>query len=204
MPGRPVGGGPLQRGGSQKDAPQLRTAARRHEPEGAPLLQASRMLPPATVIRSAGRGRVAGPASTAPSVMANLLPWHAQSIVASPTSETVHPACVQIAEKALNSPASGWVTTTFRSLKTFPPPTGMSEVFASSPACGARVPDAGGLGGGVLAPPSPDDPQPVASAAAPALRTVLRRVLMVLLVRGLLMVAARTRIVKQPGGVFPG
>ncbi|NYE40016.1 hypothetical protein HEB29_001027 [Streptomyces fulvorobeus] len=56
----------------------------------------------------------------------------------------------------------------------------------------------------MLAPPSPDDPQPVASAAAPALRTVLRRVLMVLLVRGLLMVAARTRIVKQPGGVFPG
>ena len=48
---------------------------------------------------------------------------------------------MQIAENALNSPAVGCVTTTFCSAKTVPPPTGMSEVFASaSPAGGDGEP----------------------------------------------------------------
>jgi hypothetical protein len=31
---------------------------------------------------------------------------------------------------ALNSPAAGWVTTTFSAANTFPPPTGISLVLA--------------------------------------------------------------------------
>jgi hypothetical protein len=38
---------------------------------------------------------------------------------------------VQIAEKAANVPGTGWVTTTFSSAITVPPPTGISLVLTS-------------------------------------------------------------------------
>jgi hypothetical protein len=40
---------------------------------------------------------------------------------------------VQTALNALNSPAEGWVTTTFSAGNTFPPPTGISLALASGP-----------------------------------------------------------------------
>ena len=42
---------------------------------------ARKMLPPLTLICSAGRGEGAGPATTSPVVMLYWLPWHGQSIV---------------------------------------------------------------------------------------------------------------------------
>lgn len=122
--------------------------------------------------------------------MENLEPWQGQLMVPSLTVETRHWAWVQTAEKALNSPSSGWVTTTFRSLKIVPPPTGMSLVAASSSPPGEAsgevpgdaVSDAVGVPLASPPPPSsPDDPQPVtraAAPAAPAVRTVLRRAFM--------------------------
>jgi hypothetical protein len=50
----------------------------------------------------------------------------------------MQPACVQTAVKALNCPAVGWVTTTFASVNTLPPPTGTSATGPSTaPAAGA-------------------------------------------------------------------
>lgn len=89
----------------------------------------SRMVPPVTVIRSAASGCGAGPATTAASVMLYRLPWHGQLMVPSLTPTTMHPLWVQTAEKPLNSPSLGWVTTTSCSSKTLPPPTGMSEAL---------------------------------------------------------------------------
>src|SRR5450631_2828981 len=48
------------------------------------------------------------------------------------TPATVQPLWVQIALKALNSPALGWVTTTFVASKTLPPPTGMSATLITT------------------------------------------------------------------------
>lgn len=62
------------------------------------------MESPWTVIRSAGRGLVAGPPATEPSVMRNSLPWQGQLMVPSATVATVQPWWVQIAENALNAP----------------------------------------------------------------------------------------------------
>lgn len=90
------------------------------------------MESPLTVIFFAGSGDCAGPCFTLPSATANLLPWQGQLMVPPTTVETVHPSWVHTAEKALKSPLAGWVTTTFWSLKTFPPPSGMSEVLASA------------------------------------------------------------------------
>src|SRR6185312_6979231 len=55
------------------------------------------------------------------------------------TLPTRQPWCVQTAEKALISPALGWVTTTFWSLKILPPPTGMSLTLANASAGGAAL-----------------------------------------------------------------
>lgn len=60
-----------------------------------------------------GSGSVAGPCSTEPSATLKRLLWQAQSMVPSRTSDTMQPWWVQTAEKALKSPASGWVTTIF-------------------------------------------------------------------------------------------
>src|SRR5688572_28732941 len=48
---------------------------------------------------------------------------------------------VQVEEKALNSPAFGWVTTTFSSAMITPPPTGTSavDVSASAPPAGGEL-----------------------------------------------------------------
>ncbi len=48
--------------------------------------------------------------------MENALPWHGHMITPSATDPTGQPWCVQIAEKPLNSPSAGCVTTTFSSL----------------------------------------------------------------------------------------
>ena len=99
---------------------------------------------PATVIGTSRRADVAGPLlRPSPFSMENLLPWQSQLMVPSETLATRQPWWVQTAENALNSPAVGWVTTTFWSAKIVPPPTSMSEVGVTSAdqlAC-ARVAD---------------------------------------------------------------
>src|SRR5665647_2946742 len=64
--------------------------------------------------------------------MSYMLPWQGHLMVPLATLATVQPLWVQIALKALNSPALGWVTTTFAASKTLPPPTGMSATLISS------------------------------------------------------------------------
>src|SRR5277367_6087540 len=106
------------------------------------------ILPSATVIGAAGSAVGAGPATTAPSVILNLEPWQGQSMVPSATWLHRHPTWVQIALKALKTPLDGWVTTTLASVKTVPPPSGMSAVRPSTvppepaePAAGPEVAD---------------------------------------------------------------
>src|SRR3984957_20768641 len=97
------------------------------------------MLPPLTLICSAGSGLGAGPATTSPVAMLYWLPWHGQSMVPLLTWLTMQPMCVQTALNALNSPAVGWVTTTLGPEKIVPLPTGMSLVAASAFAAGALL-----------------------------------------------------------------
>ena len=59
----------------------------------------------------AGSGLVAGPCTTEPSLMLNLLPWQGQLMVPFETLLTKQPACVQIAVNALKNPDSGCVIT---------------------------------------------------------------------------------------------
>ena len=113
-----------------------RTRAAQAEPD--------RMSPETVICFGGQRLGAPGRRATEPSVMLNLLPWQGQLMVPSATLLTVQPWWVQIAEKALKSPASGWVTTTFWSLKILPPPTGMSEVLASSSPAGAELPASAG------------------------------------------------------------
>src|SRR6478672_2494977 len=80
---------------------------------------------PVTDTDFSGSALVAGPFFTAPVVMSNSLPWQAQLMVPFSTPLTRHAWWVQTALKALNCPDVGWVTTTFWSPKTFPPPTGI-------------------------------------------------------------------------------
>src|SRR5690606_36825315 len=132
---------------------------------------------PSTVIRSSGRGWVAGPRSTEPSVIRNRLPWHGQSMVPSATVDTRQCWWVQTAENALNSPAVGWVTTIFSSFRTVPPPTGTSPAGTSSRPPGASGPDVLVTLADPVSPPSaPPPPQAAASAAAPAVTRTVRRV----------------------------
>src|SRR5580692_8525055 len=112
------------------------------------------ILPSATVIGAAGSAVGAGPATTAPSVILNLEPWQGQSMVPSATWLHRQPTCVQTALKALKTPLVGCVTTTLASVKTMPPPTGMSVVRPS------RVP------------PEPADPAAGADAVAGAAGSV--------------------------------
>src|ERR1700761_3969213 len=89
-------------------------------------------FPPATVTLAAASGVGAGPVTTEPSVILNLLPWQGQLIVPSATWLHRHPTWVQTALKALNSPLAGWVTTTLAAAKILPPPTGMSAAAPST------------------------------------------------------------------------
>src|SRR5258708_37332256 len=82
-----------------------------------------------------------------------LLPWQGQSIVPSATLFTVHPACVHFAEKPLNTPAVGWVSTVLSTIT--PEPTGTSAVLAMTFAAGAAPPaEAGGAAVVVLGSPA--------------------------------------------------
>src|SRR6266516_4735694 len=96
------------------------------------------------------------------------------------TSLTRQPWWVQTAVNALNCPAAGWVTTTFWSWNTLPPPTGTSPVLIDAGAALVPPPDP--------PPPVPVPPPPVpvlssephpasvtATLAAPALASTVRR-----------------------------
>src|SRR6516164_1898327 len=90
-----------------------------------------------------GSGEAAGPLTTEPLVMLNLLPWHGQLIVPPDTLPTVHPAWVHTALNPWNSPDFGWVITIFLSARILPPPTGTSEVLASAAGAAAALEPAG-------------------------------------------------------------
>src|ERR1700689_4121661 len=108
------------------------------------------ILPSATVIGAAGSAVGAGPATTVPSVILNLEPWQGQSMVPSATWLHRHPTWVQTALKALKTPLAGWVTTTLASVKTTPPPSGMSAAWPSTvppdPAAAAGAADLAAAG----------------------------------------------------------
>src|SRR6476469_9291023 len=106
---------------------------------------------PCTVMFSTASGSWAGPLATVPSRL-NLLPWHGQSMVPSATLFTVQPAWVQIAEKPLNSPADGCVTTILSTIT--PEPTGTSAVLTMTLLSSGAVPPVvgGGLVGAVVSP----------------------------------------------------
>jgi hypothetical protein len=82
-------------------------------------------------------GLVAGPWTTEPSVMLNLLPWQGQLIVPFETLLTKQPSCVQIALNALNDPDCGCVITILSASMILPPPSGTWEVAARAVATGA-------------------------------------------------------------------
>src|ERR1700729_2576639 len=86
------------------------------------------------------------------------------------TLSTRHPRWVQPAMNALNSPAVGWVTTTFSAENTFPPPTGISLVLASAalPLLAACPDPEAGLDDGLLLPPPRLGPRPARGAGRAA------------------------------------
>ena len=73
-------------------------------------------------------------------------------MVPSATSFTVHPACVQVDENPLKSPAAAWVTTTSPTMS--PDPTGTSDVLAIALFCSGAVPPV--VGAAVVVAVSPD------------------------------------------------
>ncbi len=64
--------------------------------------------------------------------MSKVEPWHGQAMTPFETPLTVQPWWVHTAEKALKSPAVGWVMTTLSWSNTLPPPTGMSAAAMAS------------------------------------------------------------------------
>ena len=83
---------------------------------------------------------MAGPCTTEPSLMLNLLPWQGQLMVPFETLLTKQPSCVQIALNALNDPDCGCVITILSAWMILPPPSGTWEVAASAVAAGALPP----------------------------------------------------------------
>jgi len=83
---------------------------------------------------------VAGPRTTEPSAMLNLLPWQGQLIVPFETLLTKQPSCVQIALNALNDPGCGCVITILAASMILPPPSGTWEVAARAVAAGTLPP----------------------------------------------------------------
>src|SRR5690606_6289436 len=132
--------------------------------------QAREIDSPSIVIFRSGSGRVAGPEVTDPSAAENRLPWHPHMIVPSATAASVHCMWVQVASKALNVPAVGWVMIAFWPGKIFPPPTGISAVVARAPPPPARVgaPPAGGAPASADPPSGPAPPSPPPHAATTA------------------------------------
>src|SRR6516164_9455366 len=94
-------------------------------------------------------GLVAGPWTTEPSVMLNLLPWQGQLMVPFETLSTKQPSCVQIALNALNDPDCGCVITMRSASMILPPPSGTWEVEARAagalPLAEAAVPLVAGV-----------------------------------------------------------
>src|SRR4051812_50083712 len=90
------------------------------------------MFLPWTLMLTGASGAAAGPLTTEPFVMLNLLPWHGQLIVPPDTLFTVQPRCVHTAVNAANVPDLGWVTTIFWSVRIWPPPTGTLAVVVSA------------------------------------------------------------------------
>src|SRR4029077_520976 len=84
------------------------------------------------LICRAGSGDGAGPATTAPLVILNSLPWHGQSMVPLVTLFTRQPTCVHTALNALYWPPAGWGTPTLATASLGPPPTGISLVAPST------------------------------------------------------------------------
>src|SRR5437764_15319777 len=103
---------------------------------------------PWTLMLTGARDDAAGPLTTEPLLMLKRLPWQGQLMVPLETLPTVHPACVHTAVNAWNVPDCGWVITIFLSARIVPPPTGTSEVLAST-----------------AAPPPPPEPAPLPEAA---------------------------------------
>ena len=91
---------------------------------------------PSTVIGTSVRGLVAGGLTAVPSSTEKALPWHSQRMPPACTELTMQPWWVQTAVKHLNSPSTGWVTTTCLSGKITPPPTGTSAALVSGPGSG--------------------------------------------------------------------
>lgn len=99
------------------------------------------------MIAMGGSGLVAGPWTTEPSVMLNLLPWQGQLMVPFETLVTKQPSCVQIELNALNEPDCGCVITILWAVRISPPPSGTWEVAARGVLLSAEVavpPVAGG------------------------------------------------------------
>jgi len=92
------------------------------------------------LIAMGGSGLVAGPWTTEPSLMLNLLPWQGQLMVPFETLLTKQPSCVQIALNALNDPDCGCVITILSLSMILPPPSGTWEVAARAVAAGALPP----------------------------------------------------------------
>src|SRR5260370_15027982 len=57
------------------------------------------------------------------------------------TLPTMQPWCVHTAVNASNVPAVGWVITIFLSARILPPPTGISEVLASTGGAAGAAPE---------------------------------------------------------------
>lgn len=124
------------------------------------------------MIAMAASGLGAGPRTTEPFSMLNLLPWHGQLMVPFETLATMQPSCVQIALNALNDPGSGCVITMFLPPPMIvPPPSGIWEVAARALAAGALPLAAGALlPAEVAVPPAAgaDAPLPASFAVHPA------------------------------------
>ena len=82
-------------------------------------------------------GLVAGPRTTEPSLMLNLLPWQGQLMVPFETLLTKQPSCVQIELNALNDRDRGCVITIRSPAMILPPPSGIWEVAARALGAGA-------------------------------------------------------------------
>ena len=107
------------------------------------------------MIAMGASGLVAGPWTTEPSVMLNLLPWQGQLMVPFETLLTKQPACVQIAVNASKNPDCGCVITICLLSMILPPPSGTWEVAArvadALPPAEVAVPLAAGVNPPLLA-----------------------------------------------------
>src|SRR6266568_4750467 len=143
---------------------------------------------PWTLMLTGASGDAAGPLTTEPSEMLNVLPWHGQLMVPPVTVPTMQPWWVHTAVNASNDPAFGWVMTIFLSARILPPPTGISAVLASTGGpLRAGPPELAGPAGGELlwaggAPATPPllesyrvQPASTAAQAAPAQASRVRR-----------------------------